>query len=219
MRWADRQLREAALFAPVRRWLKARGFTVYAEVCRPGGGGPIDVVAVRPRWLYPVAIELKTGFTPKLLRQGAWLQAATPYVFIAAPTRPRAAFLSLCDRVGLGVLRIHDDRVTLLAWPITRCDVCRPSTARLWESLRGLPEAQDGEAGLPTLAGTGPAQAVARDVRRYLAEHPAARWRDVYRDVPNHYSNLRSLAGVMNHRFGLSLANERPPCSASRGEG
>jgi len=53
---------------------------------------------------------------------------------------------------------------------------------------------------------------LAAEVARLKREAaPAARWRDVYRDVPNHYNNPRSLAGVMTSRFGLTPQGARLP--------
>ncbi len=64
------EIKETALYAPVKVWLEARGFEVKAEV------GAADVVAVRGDE-DPVVVELKLGFSLTLLQQAVARQAVT----------------------------------------------------------------------------------------------------------------------------------------------
>ncbi len=122
------KLSETALYAPVKAWLEELGFTVKGEV------GAADVVALRRRreaGAAPappedlsteegttgevlVAVELKTGFSLKLLQQAVARQAVTDAVYVAVPRwRGRAGWrafrgnLGLCRRLGLGVLSVR----------------------------------------------------------------------------------------------------------------
>jgi hypothetical protein len=71
-------LRETDLYAPVKAWLEAQGFEVKSEV------GAVDVMARRPEE-DPVIVELKTGFTLKLLQQAVARQSVSDWVYVAVP--------------------------------------------------------------------------------------------------------------------------------------
>jgi hypothetical protein len=104
---------ETDLYPPVKAFLEAQGYEVKAEVAGA------DVVACRDG-ADPVVVELKTGFSLALLRQGVARQAVTDWVYLAIP-RPEGragqqalkANLTLCRRLGLGVLlvRLSDGHV------------------------------------------------------------------------------------------------------------
>lgn len=111
--------READLYAPVKRWLIARGFEVKGEV------GAADVMALSPEpGAEPVLIELKTGFTLSLLHQGIARQAISDLVYLAVPKpskgrRAQAADVALCRRLGLGLIHVRprDGHVEVLCDP------------------------------------------------------------------------------------------------------
>ena len=108
-------MRESELFPPVKAWHESLGCEVFAEVPWPAPcGSSIDVVGLRPRWKYPIVVELKTGFTTKLIEQCSLAQLITPMVWAAAPTRPGARFLQNAERLGFGVLRVSKSLVTIL---------------------------------------------------------------------------------------------------------
>ncbi len=109
-------MRERDLYEPVKALLEGQGYTVKGEV------GAADVVAVR-EGDPPVIVELKIGFSLALYHQAIRRLQVTDHVYIAAP-RPRgtsarrvlADNLSLCRRLGLGLLTIADGRAEI------RCD-------------------------------------------------------------------------------------------------
>lgn len=105
---------EVELYAPVKRFLEARGYEVKGEV------RGCDVVAVRGPDEPPVIVELKLAFTLAFVLQGVDRLAVTDHVYLAVPAaRPRrantrAAFTPdhqgvrrLCRRLGLGLLAVH----------------------------------------------------------------------------------------------------------------
>ncbi len=109
---------ETELYAPVKAHLEAAGYEVKAEV------GPADVVGVKGDAL--VVVELKAGFSLKLLHQAVARQALTDTVYVAVPRwRGRAGWqafksnVGLCRRLGIGVLsvRLEDGRVDVHADP------------------------------------------------------------------------------------------------------
>src|SRR3954468_19078328 len=105
---------ETALYAPVKRFLEARGYEVKGEVCG------CDLVARHvedPDDGKPVIVELKQRFTLALLLQGIDRLAISERVYLALPrAMPRQgrkarglspeapAIRRLCRRVGLGLI-------------------------------------------------------------------------------------------------------------------
>lgn len=100
------RIRETDLYAPVKAHLEAAGYEVKAEV------GPADVVGVMGEEI--VVVELKAGFSLKLLQQAVARQKITDTVYVAVPRwqgRPGwQAFrgnLELCRRLCVGVLTVR----------------------------------------------------------------------------------------------------------------
>ena len=103
--------REEDLYPPVKAFLEGQGYSVKAEV------RGCDLVAQR-NGEPPVIVELKTGFTLALLLQGVDRLAMSDQVYLAFPAparaaawrRDRRAILTLCRRIGLGLLMVHGGR-------------------------------------------------------------------------------------------------------------
>ena len=95
--------RETDLYAPVKAHLEAAGYEVKAEI------GPADVMGVQGDAI--VVVELKAGFSLKLLQQAVARQSITETVYVAVPRwTGRAGWqafkgnVALCRRLGVGVL-------------------------------------------------------------------------------------------------------------------
>lgn len=106
---------ETDLYAPVKAYLQAQGYTVKGEI------GAVDVVAMRGEE-EPVLIELKLAFSLALIHQGIARQAISDLVYLAIEqpkTKAKKANLALCRRLGLGLLtvRLRDGFVTPLLDP------------------------------------------------------------------------------------------------------
>lgn len=197
-------MREAELAAPVAAWLEARGLTVYAEV--PSRGRAIDIVGARLEPTPPliVTVELKTGFTEHLLWQ-AWLSTyAADEAYACAPTKPAARTIEEARRRGIGLLRCIGSRVEVLVEPTTPAHRHWARTEIL-ERLITHPKGSDG--GKPCMAGIGPAHNVRALVKAYILANPGHGWPQIFANVPNHYRNAKSLAGVMSRRYRVSLGN------------
>jgi hypothetical protein len=125
---------ETALYGPVKRFLEARGYAVKAEVTG------CDLVACRGDEP-PVIVELKLRFTLALLLQGIDRLALSERVYLAVPRPPRRfrgvvpespAVRRLCRRVGLGLIVIGRDNVSVVEEPVPyRPRPARTRTARL----------------------------------------------------------------------------------------
>lgn len=106
-------MKETDLYPPIKRFLEAQGYTAKAEI------GGCDVLAVRGDEP-PVIVELKTGFSLKLLLQGIDRQAVTDavYLAIAEPKRSlRNDLVKLCRRLGLGLLTVRGGTVEAVCDP------------------------------------------------------------------------------------------------------
>jgi hypothetical protein len=114
---------ETALYGPVKRFLEARGYEVKGEV------RGCDLVA-RHRDdqgdAPPVIVELKLRFTLALLLQGVDRLAISPRVYVAVPCPARSArglspetpaIRRLCRRVGLGLIVVGRDSVSVIEEP------------------------------------------------------------------------------------------------------
>ncbi|WP_300513618.1 DUF2161 family putative PD-(D/E)XK-type phosphodiesterase [Aliiroseovarius sp.] len=175
-------IKETELYAPVKAWLEGMGYEVKGEV------GAADVVALR-EGAEPLVVELKTGFSLTLLQQACARQAVTDAVYVAVPRwtgkagwRAFKGNTGLCKRLGLGVLsvRLKDGFVQVHADP----GPYQPRKSALRKS-RLLGEFAK-RAGDPNQGGTRGRVVTAyrQDAERcrdYLAEHGAARGRDVAR--------------------------------------
>lgn len=100
-------MQETELYAPIKAFLEAEGYSVKAEI------GPADIVALRDGH-DPVIVELKTGFSLALFHQGIARLAISDQVYLAVPTGQGRRFakalaenLSLARRLGLGVMTVR----------------------------------------------------------------------------------------------------------------
>jgi hypothetical protein len=127
-------LREAALYAPVKEFLEARGYEVKGEITG------CDLVARRDDEP-PIIVELKLRLSLALVLQGVDRLALTERVYLAVPRpasrrrRARAlapdspAIRKLCRRLGLGMLLVGGRRrVEILEEPLPYRP--RPAKAR-----------------------------------------------------------------------------------------
>lgn len=138
--------REQELYPPIKQKLERQGYEVKGEV------GAADLVACRgddP----PVVVELKLRFSLSLFHQAIARLSVTDLVYVAVPKptgksarRSLKDNLSLCRRLGLGLITVRTDgRVEI------HCDPgpyaprkSKPKTARLlreFDRLQGDPNA------------------------------------------------------------------------------
>ncbi len=102
-------MREADLYAPLKDYLTRQGYTVKAEI------GACDLMARRGAEP-PVIVEMKLTFSLRLVMQGVARQALFESVYLAVPVgkgwqvRYRD-ILTLCRRLGLGLLAVEPDGV------------------------------------------------------------------------------------------------------------
>jgi hypothetical protein len=125
---------EAALYGPVKIFLEAQGYQVKGEV------RGCDLVARRGDEP-PVIVELKLRFNLALVLQGIDRLALSEQVYVAVPRLPRRnrgiapeapAIRKLCRRIGLGLIVVGRDSVTVVDEPVPyRPRQSREQTLRL----------------------------------------------------------------------------------------
>ncbi|HTV90297.1 MAG TPA: DUF2161 family putative PD-(D/E)XK-type phosphodiesterase [Stellaceae bacterium] len=127
---SDSEVGEAALYAPVKRFLEARGYRVKGEV------EGCDIVA-RQGEAAPVIIELKRRLSLALLLQGIDRLSLSERVYLAVPRPPPCfrgiapeapAVRRLCRRLGLGLIVVGRETVVVVEEPVPYRP--RPATAR-----------------------------------------------------------------------------------------
>lgn len=190
----ERVCREVELSGPVCQWLREIGCTAYAEV-DAGISGPIDHVGVRADESV-ICVQMKIGLTKKVVQQACLCQLVTVESYAAVQSKPRKSSLDWAAKVGIGVW--FDGRVILEPrerFESRNYDYYRQRILKACERLT-----PGGDGGLPTLKGDGPAQRCAAAIRIYLAEHPSASWKQIWRDVPNHYAHYKSMRGAIMSR-------------------
>lgn len=189
----ERVCREVNLSAPVSLWLASLGCVVYAEV-DAGLSGPIDHVGLREDGSV-VTVQMKLGLTKKVIYQAMLCQLATLETYAAVQCKPRQSSLDRAEKIGVGV---WFDGAVILSPHARHSDQTYSYRHRVIEACRRLQPG--GTGGLPNLKGDGPAQRCAAKVRDYLAANPHASWKEIWRDVPNHYAHHRSMSGALLSR-------------------
>lgn len=193
----EKRLREITLSAPVSAWLAAQGYTVYSEVPFRGGYRKVDLVGKRGEEY--CCVELKTSLSRAVLRQAYVLQLATPRVYVGVGTVPRESSREDCAKVGVGILCIAGNRVTELLAPRDTGMHLPLLPHHHFAVLAHM--TPGGQAGRPTLKGEGPAQDVARRVAAYRRGcNPHADWKELFKNVSNHYANPKSMRYSLEKR-------------------
>jgi len=201
-----RDLPESRLSGPVSAWWADRGFTVWAEV--PFRTSSVDLVAWRPHEADAgpaaepagllVAVELKPCLSREVIRQAMINQLFADRSYAAVAGRPRRRGNGQwCRDHGIGVLVVHFGRVD--CWMEARPYPRQSRHARAGVIGRIAHMSPGGLAGLPCLAGCGPARECAARVEDYRRAHPGASWPEIFRAVPNHYAHAASLRAAMEN--------------------
>lgn len=104
-------MRESDLYPAVKGFLEAQGYIVKSEI------GACDVLAVREDEP-PVVVEMKLSFSLALVMQGIARQSLFDAVYLAVPVSSEKGWklryrdiITLCRRLGLGLLAVRGDAV------------------------------------------------------------------------------------------------------------
>lgn len=183
-------MKETDLAKPVADWLRKQGYIVYSEI--PFWSRCIDMVGFKPPNDICV-VELKLKFCEKGLRQAYECNLATFNIYLGVNKFPKQKSINKCKKYGIGLLVIGDE-ITVVSKPTYKQ---KPILVAIKHLIENLKEPSD-NAGLPQMSGCGPAQFVGKLVEDYIKNNPKAGWLEIFNNVPNHYSNHKSLACAMS---------------------
>lgn len=187
-------LQEYKLYQPVKTWLIENDYEVFAEVQKPYGARTIDVVGKREDEI--IIIELKMFATKTVLHQCSRSQHDTDKVYAAVGAQPLAKTIEKFKKYGIGILLVKNDQVSEILSPSKKWDINEASRQTLISKLYKKPD--DFVAGLPCMAGTGPAQDCERRISLYKKDNPKASWKEIFAAVPNHYASASSMQSAMH---------------------
>jgi len=182
-------LKERNLYFPVKNLFIEKGYIVKAEI--PHFGSYIDLVAYDGETV--ISVELKTTLSKQVIKQAYKDSISSDYVYVAVPTKPRNT--EPCSKLGIGIIKITDESAVIILEAQKTRNIFTPSRERLIEYHKAQDETIVG--GEPILKGTGPAQECVRAVKEYKRNHPNSGWKEIFKNVPNHYSNYQSMANSL----------------------
>ena len=184
--------RETDLYPAVKAWLLAQGCTkVVPEV--PICFSKIDAMGVSEADVF--GVEMKLCLTDKLIHQANDLQLYANRSYAAIGSKPRRDSLERVRELGIGLLRVNGEVVEVLLNPSPKFKPNPFYIAQAREKVAHMSDAGGG--GAPCLDGVGPARECKARVEDYLKEHPAAKWKEIYANVPNHYASAKNMAGAL----------------------
>jgi len=180
------ELKEVKLSEPVAQHFIKQGYEVYYEI--PCWQRCIDIVAIKKEG-FVIAIELKYRYCKKAVLQAISNSLAADISYIAIGNKPRGKSLSFCAKYNIGVILVNNGiEILQEANQNKNGDIWKQDLIEICKRNAG-----NGQAGKPNLAGVGPAQECQRAVEKYLKQNPDATWKQIFKEVPNHYASPQSM--------------------------
>lgn len=203
--------KESDLFPIIKKSFNGQGYKVFAEVaCNYRG---VDMVAAKGD--EHVAIELKTSFNSHLLTQASWNTHFFDKVYVAYPVREAILFhvedvfwklrestrdkYSFCEKRGVGILQVLPTGMIYEALEPTQQKPFRKL------DLQHYVETDEDFGGVPHQKGVSEGYHELESIKKYVIAHPDANWKEIYENVPTHYSSANSLSGSMSQWRGFYL--------------
>ena len=148
-----------------------------------------------------IGFELKMSCSKTVIHQAYRTKTICGKAYVVTPVTPRESSFEKCKKYGVGIIRINGSIDILLEaeqWSNRLIEhYLKPEH---WEVMT-----EGNISGTPNLKGEGPAQCLLKEIQKYLELNPKAGWEEIYNNVPNHYSNFRSLANSMRSWQGFTL--------------
>lgn len=196
-------LKEYKLSNPVSDYFTAIGFEVYSEVCIPTSARCTDLIALKNEKV--TAIELKTSLTKQVIKQAHSINIYVDCVYVAVGTNPRQKNIDLCKRWGIGVIKVRNGKPSIVH-KAEHKEPWKPVKQKLLEQLSKWEPG--GVAGLPMQKGVGPAIDCYERVEEYKKNcQGKPTWKQIFENVPNHYSSPQIMASALN-KFYKESDNE-----------
>lgn len=189
-----RQLKEYKLSDPVREYFEKQGYKVYTEI--PIVGSQIDIIAIKNDFI--VAVELKTSLTRQLICQCIRHLNDCNIIYAAVPVNPTSKSIGRCKKYSIGIIKVSDKLEIILEAKIH----FKHSKVRHTRMLNFCYSfMNDSPGGLPKSKGKGPRIECIKRVKEYLINNPAAKWREIFDNVNNHYYNYKSMQNALREKI------------------
>lgn len=187
------ELREIELYEPVKKLFEKYGYEVKAEI--PFYNSPIDLVAYSGNCI--ISVELKMSLTKHLIHKVFLNQLFSDFSYAAIPTKPRN--IDKCIKSGLGIIRVKDGKAEIL---LDASFKIKP-LSHYKKNILAWCDVRDPEmiGGKPMLKGEGPAQDCYKRVLEYMEKYPAAKWKEIFENVDNHYCSRNSMYNALRGFF------------------
>ncbi len=190
-----RQLREYKLSDPVREYFENRDYKVYTEI--PIAGSQIDIIAIKNDFI--IAVELKTSLTRQLIHQCIRHQKDCDIIYTAVPVNPSSENIRLCKKCSIGIIKVLDKVEIVL-------EAKQHNLTSEFKHTRMLNFCDTiivnkGVGGLPTIKGKGPRIECIKRVKEYLFNNPCADWKELFKNVHNHYYNYKSMQSALREKI------------------
>lgn len=195
-------LKEVNLSKPVYEYFTGLGYKAIAEFHNH------DWIFWKDKKI--ICVELKKAFCKKVLRQCDYSYFANK-VYAALGTIPTKKSIETVKTYRcysqIGLMSIQNNEVKIIIEAGEREPVLQDEILKeieKYHNLYGNSEAES--AGKPNLLGTGPAKNCLKEIMEYLNGMPDAGWKEIYANVPSHYSNYKSMQCAMSKWQGFSLS-------------
>jgi len=182
---------EAELAKPLIPWLEAQHWTVYQEVQCSMYGAVADIVALQGNLSW--VIEVKRSLTFALIEQATQWHGRARFVSVAVPSpktraKGRRIAENLLEQMGIGLILIGDEN-----WREPNQVIGPALRRRLYEGLAIAKFCTEqhktwAEAGTAGSDHWTPFQQTARDVCRYVGEHPGCSLKELVDGIDHHYN-------------------------------
>ena len=197
---------EKELYKPLKKYFKDRGYKVYPEV-PINKINSVDFVAVRSG--VQIAVEMKLFFNNYLVKQAVFNKHYFGKSYIAYPVKNTNKMLSgtqweiyvKCVEEEIGILEVLPDGTIYEELKSKYPKKNKPY------NFSGFIEKDDDGAGLPYQNGGSVGLQELIEIEEYVVKNPNARWKDIFTNVSNRYSNPISMAGAMRQSRGFNLDN------------
>lgn len=178
-------LRECKLYDPVKLLFESMGYSVYAEI--PILFSCVDIGALKDNII--VAIEMKMSLTKKVIDQAYTHNIFADYTYIVVPTNPRST--EECIKRSIGIIQVKNDKASIIV-KAKKINKFYANYRKIF--IKRCLQSNIEIAGLPVLKGQGPRIECRKRIKEYLKINPKATWKQIYNNIPNHYSNYKSMA-------------------------
>lgn len=186
---------EYKLAAPAADWIEAQGYEVFNEV--PHNGCWIDLVGRKQCNGHSelIAVELKTSWSKDLFFQ-CHRKADYIKTWGCTGSKPKSQTIEKFRRQGIGMLFIGKPTEEIISPdPSKFLDCFAHNVSKLSGTLELMNPGRQAGAAPPT--DHGPARLVLAAALKYREKIPGAPFREMFEEIPNHYSSAGSMSGAI----------------------